>query len=369
MTRESGSSPSSQQNANQQNDSGLKRFLRKLPPLWFGSDVYERYTAAYTWYANQLGHFALGFLGSHIVIWLAPLLIALLGWVGPALTINPFNLAIGIVALLIVLYVLKEIADYLIAVHLSGGVFPVEPREVMLDGIADTYFVAIGAVLALVSHESWGWAVVIFIIGLAIAYAFKARYLPGKTAFDRSGLPFYYRLPNFHGQVDPENVDRVLNFAKGEKAPQHLVIYGARGTGKTTLATGIGCRLTVEEKQVRYITAFKLFEEMAAGTALASGGSKASSNEPWRLDEAEYLIVDDVDTDIVGPAKFLIGQPPEELLDALGSDMLALLRRINTVWVFGTSGRLEAWRQALAKALGAEPGDLVAIELTRRLDS
>jgi len=344
----------------------LRRFLAWLPAEYFGSDVYARYTAAYTWQANQIGHFAIGFGAGFILLWLGA---APFGWAA---------------WLLIGAYALKEAADFGIAKVQAQGFFPADQGELLADMATDTFFVAAGVLIANVSIDAPYWAVAATAaLGLLLRFVLGDRvFLPAKEAFDRSDLPVYYRLPNFPKAPTfrLENRDRLVALYtgaphNGQAPPRHVLIQGRPGTGESTLAAGLGAELSNRRRRVRYTAAYALFEEPGpardeseAGQAVAPAGITRRRSrfnpETYGYTETEVLIVDDVDAD---SAEFGGGTPAgirarlerikttrREAYDALKTG------RVATVWVTGSldyEANWQHWRDALAAFLDVAPDD------------
>ncbi|NKB49157.1 MAG: hypothetical protein GKS02_07310 [Alphaproteobacteria bacterium] len=262
---------------------------------WFGSDVYLAYTAAYTWQSNQTAHAMMGFTGT-----------TLLTSGAIAVDLSPLY---GLSFLVIPLW--KDFTDLLLdrgRAQSGGGVkyFPVKMRELISDALTDSFFWSLGTVLALAiilqvpevqAQSAAKWFIGIFVIMLVVALAWPRRYyLKEKNAFDRTGLPYYFRLPNFDGSfLDADDAPIISNFIDDPDRKQHLIICGPNGSRKTTLAAGIGSGLTitrslkVDPPAVRYISAAKLIEELAV-----SANPQTRQDEPYSVFNADVLIIDDL---------------------------------------------------------------------------
>lgn len=325
------------------------------PVDMFGSDVYENYTAAYTWNSNQMAHAMMGFAGTTL---LAHGFMAL-GW-------SPWW-----ALLFFVIPALKDYTDFKADRTRAGPIFPTQKahvRELLVDGLTDNLFWSTGMVfatfLAVDGFSSGGWTGVLFL--LAIVAAVAGILIPGrhfnhlKLLFDTSALPYFFRLPNFTGnpvsvaEVTATSIDSVGNrdaavkavedFTYGtDGAAQHLVLSGPPRCRKTTLATAIGSGLTVNQKTVRYLSISTLNDELAK----AQSQDARAKEEPISPHEADFIIIDDVTLQN-------------------GDQIPAQLADKRTVWVMAKIDPSNDMRMGIADGLN---GKVVAVELGQPIAS
>lgn len=265
---------------------GLLRLAHRLAPGFaatvFGSDIFERYTARYTWLANQFGHVAIGIV-----------LVALgvvLGLIVQAEAPASWGVATGLL-LWGVVYVPKEVADGVLAERSSAGLFPPDALELGLDMVDDALFVLVGVLAAIalfdvlspgpiwpwLADPRWGGAMVAILLVVLLPFAgWRIRaVLPAKDALDRACLPYTVRLARFNGALAAARraggsdealgaepmaptalAELVLAFARdAAEAPEAIVLAAAPGaTGRTWLACAIGCEATARAIPVRYLS-------------------------------------------------------------------------------------------------------------------
>ncbi len=309
------------------------------------SDVYQRYTAKFTWESNQVGHAGMGFFFTLLIV-LAAARLGGAPWWGFVFAIVP---------------VVKDVGDYLADACPSGRLFPVQYRELVLDGLADNLFWGTGCVVAVglgliaapgISVTVWAiyWIVALPLFGGLIFLAYR-HFTGEKACFDKSALPYYFRLPNFDRPLADLNVAQIgLFLARGPETPRFLLIGGGPGTGKTTLGTAIAGGLTSKRwgcKRVRYYTASKLLDFIEGGGV---DGKESDPQEPWKFAEAEVLVVDDLPR-IEKPEDF-DGHPIAAAI-ATAADS-ELLDDKAVVWMLGGSGETGPWRGWLKQFLAAD---------------
>lgn len=261
----------------------------------FGSDVYVDYSHVYVWQANQFGHLLIGVFATLLFGWTLGSYAA--GWI-----------AVG------ALYAGKEAIDAGIALRVQVGVFSLDKREVLSDGLVDFLFVLFGGALVFAADPRATSGLTIFpefhpapwvlavVCGAVLAFFLVVRrpFLARKHAFDKSGLPQLVRLstfPDAFGERAATVVPRLEGFARrGESAEiGQIVITGDRGSGRSSLAKSIGGDATAMRRKVRYISAGRLIEKRRAGSE-----SVAASEQPHPVGDADLIIVDDLSGDLLG---------------------------------------------------------------------
>ena len=336
--------------------------LERLPTDIFGSDVFVHYQSTYVWQANQVGHFAIGFVFASLLSW---------GFVSTGAN-EVYYYALCVVFIL--LYASKEYIDLLIAKKQARGFFHLDKRELWYDMAADTWFVASGLGVASAAHAMPWYGLPAAAAAIVAFLRIRKCFLPAKKSLDRAAMPFMFRLCNFPKTKNTKqyNAWRVCAFITGNTVNEYrpspaVLIQGYRGTGKTTLAVGIGSEVALHKRNGRYgrslyLTAFNLFD--SAGPKASNDPGKLlrwkprflGSGDPWRLEEADVLIIDDVDSDLCAgiTAKKLI----ERIRDR--PELCRLLKEKKTVWVTGSTefqsdnkpNGWSAWLEAISEFYG-----------------
>ena len=276
---------------------------------YFGSDVFVRYTADYSWRSNQMAHGMMGFFGA-----------TLMAYGYGVLGLPP----IWAITFMVIPF-LKDFTDYLADLAQESAVFKIKDfhlKEMKLDALTDNLFWNTGAVLAvflavaLDGKGFWFWlmAGMVIVFGALIFRWALPHYSVEKRRVDMAALPFFFRLPNFTGnpaavrevaaggggewQAGREGAVAVIEaFAYAESdEPAHLVIDGPSGTRKTPLAVGIGSGATVRGKTVRFLTQSTLVEEIQSGAPQA----ERAETEPLHPQNAGLVVVDDVVAPVTG---------------------------------------------------------------------
>jgi len=302
--------------------------IRRAAGSLFASDVYQSYTASYTWSSNQAAHLGLGFCAAALALGLVPWL-AEHRWI------------------LFVVYPLKEARDVVLAGRMAVSPFPVPRAQVLVDAATDLAFVTMGIALAAMLPLEPGEAILWLCVLAALAFLAWRRFGPEKRAFDKSALPYLFRLGAFRASWSVEE-PAVRRFLRGE-GPRHLLLVGKAGSGRTTLAVAIGCEMTVRQGYARYCSAGFLAEHIATGRTAPS-----EPVEPWTIDEAELLVVDDVmGLDAIAPRAASLAGKRCLWVAAAAADVGALEARLHRTFGAGEVAVLDVGAMAYRPPNGA----------------
>jgi len=329
---------------------------------WFGSDVYERYTAIYTWQSNQMAHTTMGFAFASLVILDA----RLLGW-------SPWwGLAF------ILLPIAKDVTDLLADLSKPRNWFPPPVGEMIVDALADDsyWFGGTAAATAVAVQLDPGisngakaglWIGVIVFIPATILWTGR-RFGREKRRLDGAALPYYARLPNVGSPMSGDTPSTIAKFlypdGVGATGTQHLVIAGYPDSGKSELAIAIGSELVVAGEAVRYETALKFYDFVEAGKP----ARPLAKNEPIFVQDASVLIVDDAEAPPAaaggaGGGGVMKAMPTPGFVAAITAGRVPAIR---WVWVLDDPATAGTWRGFLAAAFG--PGAVIDTVTLDRLD-
>ena len=352
----------------------------------FGTkDVQDSPTLSYVWLADQFGHFGIGFAGTLAV---GGVIAGAFGW-------SPAWCAFGVGVLLAAWFVYKEWRDYRDEQSHAWSVLSRRPvpfafngGEILHNCLCACFYTFCGIVIAVLGIWRW-WAglaafAVLLLLGARVAFWWLQR----KVAFQQADLPYLYRLTNFPenfeppqgGEPDAEDILHELICGATPKI-RHVLIAGPLGSGKTSLAIGIGTEYAFRLGTARFTSVLKLSQ---TGVAMALGGgvqprmprpNKSPDWMPdnttfqdgrvlWPYDDAELLIVDDLDGGIADAGVI----DPKDMLAALraapGRQFFAKFANRRTVWIAGAADRAAAWRDVVTQLVATDdPGSVALLHL------
>jgi hypothetical protein len=301
----------------------------------YGKEVQSASTYSYMWMADQMGHVCLG-----IVIDFA-LTLAL----GYALLL--FGIAtgwdeIGGLALGVTAVSYWEYRAYRSSVAGATGLFPLDSNLLRNNAVIAAAYMAIGVGAGFAFHQTALWGVAGFLALMLVGVVSAPPWLRQKIIWQKAALPYLFRLADAQRTIGTEAAQRLQALidrgAPPATPPYQVIVGGPIGSGRSSIAAGIGTEFAFKKTKVRYLSMDTLLEcavqppnpDFADDTGPANIGY-------WRWSEAQVVIIDDI-----GPLIATQEQARQANLERfrklLRTDLAAVasvLAKCHTVWVIG----------------------------------
>lgn len=342
-----------------------KEVFLQLKADLIGKDSYRGVTLTYSWLANQVGHFSLGFIPT--------LLISVLLAKYTSIT----NISVWSAVIISVTWLLFELYNFLGPLlkkksnskqfFISGKIhsFKAPWTNVAFDTFTDLCFFWLGAFCASLFLEFSAIAVFILVLMfLILMYASPYWYLI-KMYTQSAQYPFQFRLSQWEGNINNNDKEVIDQFIANTDVGNHLFVFGKKGSGKTSISVGIGTEISINKQVCLYTTSIKLLSMFFE----SDSNQQLIGTQLWTWRNASLLVIDDINPgdpvkkDIVVPDDFL------KILDTYSisnTENRDTLKNKNVIWVLGDKDQddvlLEEWKQMLMK-IGVEEKNIYAINL------
>lgn len=313
---------------------GVRDVFRTLHADLIGKDSHRGITLTYGWLANQVGHYALGFIPTSLLYLNGVSLLSSLIYVGL------FWLAFEIYNALSPLYK-KE--------YKGNGTFKPHWTNLTFDTFTDLCFFWVGSATFYFCAAENKQGVFIFVVGLVLLF-FSIRFWFLTKLFQQNAFfPYQFRMSQWNGVMDESDAKVIRAFikSKGKNAQHHFIFMGAGKSGKTTVSVGIGNELAIRHRRSTYTTFSKWISSLNSTTESIESSSKSI----WTWLNSDFLIIDDINPGSPKSAnKYLSSDAEGYIRNIFFQRNTDALKNKSVAWVVGQcapSDSSDNWRQLL----------------------
>lgn len=342
---------------------GLKAIMSQLKADLIGKDSHRGVTLTYSWLANQFGHFSLGFIPTLIVYRVLKKCFCIDNALISGITIATLWLLFEIYNFLGPLLFKRRSGSKILYLP-SGSKYVFEPQwgNIAFDTLTDVGYFCLGAFTA-----SWfldGNTLSLYLVGLvAILLLYPSLFwFSTKMYQNYAYYPYQFRLSQWENEIEDDDKEKVYDFMNSEANGKHLLIFGTKNSGKTSLGVGIANELSMMHKVCTYTSAIKLYSMFFDVFGIDR------PKEIWTWRETSVLVIDDInpgdpiEEELTTPDDFLryvdCLEPTPNLQNR------ALIRDKNVIWILGNENvsLFNEWETMLIN-LGIGPQNIKSIRL------
>jgi hypothetical protein len=329
----------------------LKDIFSQLKADLIGKDSYRGVTLSYAWLANQLGHFSLAFFPT---IWVHYVYTQIWHCKHPglwaAITIAGLWFLFECYNFLGPLLKKKQSASKL--VYVPDGKYVFEPNwwNVGYDTATDVLFFILGAFSAGKMLEPTAIPLWTNLLLATLLIVFPGRHWYLTKIYQQKAIyPFQFRLSQWNFFMEPAQANLVKDYLiTAVKNKTHLLVFGAKDQGKSSLGVGIANELSIQHHTCVYTTANKLYSDFF---------DTSSSDWSWR--NCDLLVIDDINPgdpithELVAALEFL------NMLDqyqAPHESNRKVFKNTAVIWILGNQSQQRNYRASWEKMIQFELG-------------
>jgi hypothetical protein len=314
-----------------------------------GKDSHRGITLTYGWFANQVGHFALGFIPSYFVHF----------------KVSSASHAALFVALFWTVFETYNVLSPLYKKEYKGNnSFKVQWGNIVFDMLTDLAFFWTGCTIYYLSLVHNQTVMITFLICFSLLFLAIRYWFLTKLYQQNALFPYQFRLSQWDALIKKEYIFEFVQFLKQKPTSKHYIVLGQKGKGKTRLMVGLANEFAIRHKKCTYTT----FSKWATMLEEDDQTLKDTAYSIWNWSTSDFLLIDDINPGTpIEANRFTSKDVLSFILKFHGPRNILALQTTNVAWIVGSCAEGESaddWKKALIElAIPAE--SIVIIDLDK----
>lgn len=253
----------------------IRDILKTIHADLIGKDSHRGITLTYGWMANQVGHFALGFIPTFIVY----------------VCIENSVKALISVALFWLAFEIYNASSPLFKKEYKGnGSFKPKWGNLTFDTFTDLCFFWVGGMsLFLLIDFRINLFYILILAFAALFFSIRFWFLT-KLYQQNAFFPYQFRLSQWNAPIQKSYISIINTFLKKVPGNKHFLVFGSKGKGKTTLMVGLANEVSIKKKKSTYTTFTKWISMLTEDDATLN----STTNSLWTWTNTDVLLIDDI---------------------------------------------------------------------------
>jgi hypothetical protein len=326
----------------------FKEVLSVLHADLIGKDSHRGITLTYGWMANQVGHFALGFIPVAGLVTLVSL--------------TPVKACWYVAVFWLIFEIYNALSPLYKKEYKGNGSFRPPWGNLLFDTFTDLCFFWFGAFTCYLfsAPDLTKWIIygtTLFALFFSVRYWFLT-----KLYQQNASLPYQFRLSQWDGKISIDTIERVKWFLSNGHQTHHFIVYGGKGAGKTRLTVGIANELAIRHLRSSYTTLSKWVNLLQE----SDEELKKSKIVLWKWTDSQFLLIDDINPgNPIESNKYSAADVNDYLSNIHNQRNREALKNMSVAWVVGSNksgDSFENWKNLLL-SLGLKEQQIHIIDL------
>lgn len=325
----------------------LKDIWKVLHADLIGKDSHRGITLTYGWMANQVGHFALGFVPTFVVY---------------MCTDNALRSLIYVASFWTLFEIYNASSPLYKKEYKGNGSFKIPWKNLTFDTFTDLCFFYTGGFSMFMSVHYNTTELIFFCIGMILLF-FSIRFWILTKLFQQNAFfPYQFRLSQWSAPILTEYCSEINKYLHDKPCGKHFVVFGSKGKGKTTLMVGMANEVAISRRPSTYTTLDKWVAMLQEDDKTLA----ETTASLWTWNESEILLIDDINPGNPSQANKFMAKDMLTYIDLNYSVRnREAMKSMSVAWVIGSCANgdtQENWIQMIEQ-IGVKPENIILIDL------
>lgn len=253
----------------------LKEIWKTIHSDLIGKDSHRGITLTYGWMANQVGHFALGFIPTFFVY---------------SFTQNVMKSFLYVACFWLLFETYNAMSPLYKKEYKGNGSFKPKWGNLTFDTFTDLCFFWLGG-FSFFLFTKFDQTLLYILLIAVCGLLFSVRYWFLTKLFQQNAFfPFQFRLSQWNAPIDSGYITTLNSFIKELPQQKHFLVFGSKGKGKTTLMVGLANEIAIKHKKCYYTTFSKWVTLLQEDDQTLT----ETSNSLWNWSNSDLILIDDI---------------------------------------------------------------------------